>query len=120
MRLLCDANLGSRIALALASSGYDVVRSIHVLGQAAPDDEILAFAVAQGRVLLTCDSDFGELVFLKGKTPPPGILYVRFEPQSVDDIVPRIVAALNSGRVEGNMIVIGDAGDRVTTFPRQG
>lgn len=117
MRLLCDANLGSRIAGALAEAGYDVVRSIHALGHSAPDDDILALAVSDDRILLTCDSDFGELVFLQGKTAPPGILYVRFEPQTVEEILPRIYEALRSDRLSGNMVVIGNSGDRFTAFP---
>ncbi|MGH6785716.1 MAG: DUF5615 family PIN-like protein [Novosphingobium sp.] len=117
MKLLCDANLGSRVANALIAAGYDTVRSIDRLGQSAPDEDVLDLAVREGRILLTCDSDFGELVFLDGMSAPPGILYVRFEPQTVEEIIPRILVALESGRIEGHMVVLGNSGDRVTVFP---
>ena len=117
MRLLCDANLGSRIANALTAAGFDVVRSIHVLGQAASDEEVLALAVSDERILLTCDSDFGELVFGLGKKSPTATVYVRFEPQEVNEIIPRLLAVLELPNIAGHMVVIGNAGDRMTALP---
>jgi len=115
--VLCDANLGTRLANAMAAAGHDVTRSIHTLGQAATDEAVLAHAVREMRFLITCDSDFGELVFLKGHAPPPGIIYVRFEPQDVNDIVSRVLAVLQAPNIEGHMVVIGNAGNRMTLFP---
>ena len=118
MRLLCDANIGSRLAEGLSAAGHDVVRSIHVLGQAALDEDILALAVTDARFLLTCDSDFGELVFGHGKQAPVGIVYIRFEPEDVNDIIPRVLSVLQSDNIAGHMAVIGKAGDRMTLLPK--
>ena len=91
MKLLCDANLGRRLAQKLAEAGHDVVRSIHRIRHDARDEQVLALAAFEDRILITCDSDFGELVFLAGEPPPPAIIYVRFEPDDVEDIAPRIL-----------------------------
>lgn len=80
---------------------------------------MLAWAVADDRILVTCDSDFGELVFLQGSTPPPAIIYIRFEPQEVADIVPRLRAVLEFDALRGHMTVIGDLRDRRTPFPKR-
>ena len=119
MRLLCDANIGSRLAKAFAAAGHDVVRSIHALSQGAADEDILALAVAEKRVLITCDSDFGELVFLKRQNPPPAVIYVQFEPADVKDIVPRVLPLLVNEDIVGHMVVIGEKADRMTAFPKK-
>jgi len=82
LRLLCDANLGTRLSEALVAAGYDVVGSIHVLGAAAPDENVLSYAVKEERFLLTCDRDFGKLVYQDRRASPPGINSIRFEPQT--------------------------------------
>ena len=103
----------------MVAAGFDTTRSIHALGAAAPDERVLAHAVAEERIRLTCDSDFGELVFLNGHRAPPGIIYVRFEPQDVADIIPRLLAVLTEDFPFHHMVVIGDSGDRSTPFPKQ-
>ena len=118
MRFLCDNNIGSIIARALAAQGHDVDRAIYAVPGAA-DDVVMAQAVATDRILVTCDRDFGELVFRFGQTPPPAIIYIRFEPQGVVDILPRLFAVLDFERLEHHITVIGDEGDRRTAFPRK-
>lgn len=117
MRLLCDANIGSTVARALAAEGHDVVRAAH-LGARVPDGQVLAAAVAEQRVLITCDSAFGDLVFHRGHRPPPSIIFVRFEPEDVRDIAPRILAVLETERLMNHMIVIDDRQVRRRPFTR--
>ena len=118
MRFICDHNIGSTIARALQEQGHDVVRAIHVTPH-ADDLTVLDHAVAQQRILITCDSDFGEHVFLRGQTPPPAIIYVRFEPEDVSEIVPRLLAVLDFDELDGHMTVIGEHRDRSTPFPKR-
>ncbi len=80
----------------------------------------MALAVTQQRVLLTCDSDFGELIFLKRQSPPPAVIYVQFEPADVEDIVPRVLPVLVNEDIIGHMVVIGEKADRMTAFPKRG
>ena len=116
MRLLCDANVGSIIARAMSQAGHDVVRAIEVTPD-AEDVEVLAFAVTEQRVLVTCDRDFGELIFLHRADQPPAIIYIRFEPAEVADILPRLMPLLDFTRLEGHMTVIGVEHDRHVRFP---
>ena len=73
MRVLCDHNIGSIIAKALAAEGHDVARAVHVVPRAS-DEVVLQYAVDHDRVLITCDRDFGELVFKRGQSAPPAII----------------------------------------------
>jgi predicted nuclease of predicted toxin-antitoxin system len=113
---MCDANIGSRIARVLSAVGHDVVRASVVLPH-AKDDVILAYAVADDRFLLTCDRDFGELVFLKHASAPPGIIYIRFEPDDVEQILPRLLPLLEFEQRNGHMTVIGTQRDRSVPLP---
>ncbi len=117
MKVLCDANIGSRFARILADAGHDVARSIHHLPHNAPDTDVLALAVRDARILVTCDSDFGGLVFLDGELAPPAIIYVRFEPEDVEQIAPRVLAALQREGIDGHIVVIGENADRMTKLP---
>jgi predicted nuclease of predicted toxin-antitoxin system len=62
MRFLVDANLSPRVATALSSEGF---KSIHVgdVGLlTAADQAILDYAAASGLVIISADTDFGELL----------------------------------------------------------
>lgn len=62
MKFLADANIGRLICDFLEARGHDVLRASS-FPPGTPDHEILRVAVADGRVVLTSDKDFGELVF---------------------------------------------------------
>ena len=63
MRFLVDACAGQRLANWLVDQGHDVLFADQ-LGADPGDRALLELAVAEGRVVVTIDMDFGELVFL--------------------------------------------------------
>jgi predicted nuclease of predicted toxin-antitoxin system len=63
MKFLVDRCAGHRLAEWLRSQGHDVLES-RELGQDPGDRELLERAAADGRVLVTIDTDFGELVYV--------------------------------------------------------
>ena len=67
----------------LLSDGHDVLSAIDV-DPTATDTELLELAREQGRVLITEDKDFGELVFVR-RHPHVGI--IRFTNLTVDEKV---------------------------------
>jgi predicted nuclease of predicted toxin-antitoxin system len=74
--LLADENIHPDVVRALAAQGKDV-RSVLTEGLTGkPDVDVLRHAHAQGRVVLTHDSDFGALVY-RSRQPFTGIIYVR-------------------------------------------
>ena len=44
----------------------------------APDSDILTLSIASGRILLTEDYDFGDLIFRDHRRPPPGVIHLAF------------------------------------------
>jgi predicted nuclease of predicted toxin-antitoxin system len=68
-----DENIGRRGVELLRAAGHDVVTVRDEALAGAPDDRILSAAVSEGRVLITLDYDFAQVL--------------RFPPQSSAGIV---------------------------------
>ena len=62
MRFLVDRCAGRRLAEWLRAQGHDVLES-QSLGPDPGDRVLLEIAVSQGRILITIDTDFGELIY---------------------------------------------------------
>ncbi len=72
MKVLLDTCVWGGVKSSLEAASYDVVWSGE--WDADPgDEEILAMAYRDGRILITLDKDFGELAIVKG-TPHCGIV----------------------------------------------
>ncbi len=76
MRLLADENFPKSAVLALRAAGHDVSWVAEDIPSVS-DKEVLALAIAQERVLVTLDKDFGELAFRVGLPATCGIVLFR-------------------------------------------
>jgi len=75
MKFLADMGISPRVVTALRERGHE---AIHLQDQGLgrlPDSEILAKARTEGRVLLTHDLDFGELLAASGGELPSVIIF---------------------------------------------
>ena len=63
-----DRSVGRRLAGWLQGEGHDVLEA-RTLGADPGDRALLELAASESRVLITIDTDFGELVYLHD--PPP-------------------------------------------------
>jgi predicted nuclease of predicted toxin-antitoxin system len=72
MRFLVDRCAGHRLAEWLRSQGHDVLES-RELGPDPGDRALLERAAAEGRILVTIDTDFGELVYVE-EVPHRGLV----------------------------------------------
>ena len=84
MRFLANENFPLRSVHVLRADQHDVLTILEGLAGAA-DDEVLARAVREDRIILTFDRDYGELVFRRGLPTPPGVVYFRFNPATPDE-----------------------------------
>jgi predicted nuclease of predicted toxin-antitoxin system len=76
MNLLANENCPRPVVDALVAAGHDVVW-IRTAAPGLADPDVLALAVAQGRVLITFDKDFGQLAFHHGLPASCGVILVR-------------------------------------------
>lgn len=92
MKLLFDHNLAPRLARELQSEFPD---SAHVQDfdlQAANDLEFWDFAIRREFAIVSKDSDFHQLAFMRG--PPPKVIWIRRGNCNTDDVA----AVLRAGR----------------------
>jgi predicted nuclease of predicted toxin-antitoxin system len=74
VKLLLDTCVWGGAQSELQSRGHDVIWSGN-WEEDPGDDEILAFAFKEGRILVTLDKDFGELAIVRG-SPHSGIIRI--------------------------------------------
>ncbi|MXY21934.1 MAG: toxin-antitoxin system, toxin component, PIN family protein [Dehalococcoidia bacterium] len=89
----------------LTRLGHDVV-SASDMAPGTADEEILVLAAEEGRILVTEDKDFGELVFVR-RLPHPCI--IRFTEMRVEEKVAAIVELIDlhaDAMNDGAMIVV--------------
>lgn len=75
MRFLLDECISARLTAILADAGHDAVH-VTTCGLAGRiDDEVLAAARGERRVLVSADTDFGELLVRQSLTLPSLVLF---------------------------------------------
>jgi predicted nuclease of predicted toxin-antitoxin system len=79
MRFLLDQSTDARLGVHFRSLGHDATRigTEHPAGLS--DRSVLAIAEREGRILITDDRDFGDLV-VRSQQPHAGIIYLRLGP----------------------------------------
>jgi predicted nuclease of predicted toxin-antitoxin system len=76
MRFLANENLPGEAVAALERAGHDIVW-VRTAAPSSKDEIILAWAMREGRVLLTFDKDFGELAWRAGLPASSGTVLFR-------------------------------------------
>lgn len=120
MRLLVDENLSPRVSSLLRDGGFD---SVHVLDLGlggAPDVDVSARALAEGRAIISADSDFTTLLALSRGTAPSLVLL-----RSGDQLTPSAQArlllfnlpALETDVKAGAVVSLGASHVRVRRLP---
>jgi predicted nuclease of predicted toxin-antitoxin system len=119
MRILANENIPGDAVLALRERGHEVA---WVLTDApgSSDEQVLARAQSENRVLITFDKDFGELVFRASLPATTGIVLFRVSAPSASQVARIAVAALES-RTDwpGHFAVIEDDRIRMTPLPKR-
>lgn len=106
-RFLADENIPLPAVTALRAAGHDV-QAIQERAPGASDEDVLAAARAQARILVTFDLDMGQLLFERGFGAPPGIVLIRDVPASLAETVQLIVALLERSDItlDGQFTVV--------------
>ena len=84
MKILANENFPGASVLYLQSAGYDI-KSIGKENPGITDDEVMNSAIAENRLIITFDSDYGELIFKHGYKPPAGVIYLRIKEYAPED-----------------------------------
>ena len=118
MRLLADENVSRFVVERLRVAGFDVA-AIGATSSGASDADVLGIASREGRILVTEDRDFGELV-IRQRLGVRGVVLLELDRLSnlaEADLVATVVSA-NAEKLPGNLLVIEPARVRVRPLPR--
>jgi predicted nuclease of predicted toxin-antitoxin system len=88
MRFLADESCDFRVIRALRAAGYDV-KAVIELAPGAVDSAVFEMAEREGRIFLTEDRDFGQLVYAAAN-PASGVILLRY-PSTARAMLPTIV-----------------------------
>lgn len=119
LRFLADESCDFAAVRALRAEGFDVLAVAEVT-PGAEDDQVIEYAVNQGRLLLTEDKDFGQLVYAAGHASC-GIILIRYTPAARPTLGPRIVALVRDygHRLTNSFAVLRPDQIRIVALPRQ-
>jgi predicted nuclease of predicted toxin-antitoxin system len=95
VRFLVDANLSPDVADCLRLAGHDAVAVREVGLQDAADETILDAALADDRIVVSHDTDFGTLVALRRAARPSFILIRSADPLTTTQIVDLLLTNLD-------------------------
>jgi predicted nuclease of predicted toxin-antitoxin system len=105
LKLLVDAGVGKAVEEWLKSADFDM-HAVRDRDRHMKDEDILAWAVEEERLVITMDKDFGEMVFHSGESHR-GVLLLRLEGATSSQKVRVIEKILTeySDRLSGNFSV---------------
>ncbi len=119
MRFLVDMNLAVPVAAWLRGRGHDAVHLLEAGLGDLPDSGVLAKAHAEGRVLLTCDLDFGEIIARTGGRGVSLVVFRMFavDPPRVIQRLDKILASYGAVLAQGAVVVVDETRVRVRRLP---
>lgn len=119
MKFLGDMGVSQTVINTLRNSGYDAIHLRDEKLQKLPDENIILKAKDEGRIILTFDLDFGELLAFSGDSLPSVIIF-RLEKANPDYVLSKLNPVLlecENVLENGVIITIKDKNYRVRYLP---
>lgn len=120
MKFLLDNNLSPRLVGLLVAAGQDAVH-VRDLGLAhATDDAVISRAEADGRILVSADTDFGTLLARSNRSRPSFMLLRRAAGRHPEEQAQLILGCLQDVEIDlaaGAIVVLGEKSLRIRRLP---
>lgn len=113
VKFMLDQDVYGVTAKFLNSSGFDVLTVSQLGLSRAPDTEVLSTAQSQGRILITRDRDYGNLVFVQSLGA--GVIYLRILPSTAKAVhreLLRVVEKYSAEELSRAFVVVEANGHR--------
>lgn len=121
MRFLADVGISRSTTDELRGLGHDAVHLSEEGLHRLPDDEILALARQEGRVILAFDLDFGDLLAASAAALPSVIIF-RLEDQTPASVTPKLLHLISEREqelTEGAIVIVEERRYRLRRLPLQ-
>jgi predicted nuclease of predicted toxin-antitoxin system len=117
MRFLADESCDFAAVRALRGEGHDVL-AVSEFQQRSVDKEVMELALAESRILLTEDKDFGWLAFV-AHAESPGVILIRFPASARALLAPAVLKLVReqSSRLAGAFVVLRPGTVRISPSP---
>ncbi|HDP35587.1 MAG TPA: hypothetical protein ENN29_10810 [Candidatus Hydrogenedentes bacterium] len=119
MKFLADMNVSMSTVQYLRSNGHDALHLREHGLERAPDTVVLQKAKEEGRIILTFDLDFGDLM-ASSKEDLPSIIIFRLHDETPQAVLPRLKEILSNCSEQlqkGALILAGDSRNRIRRLP---
>lgn len=119
MRFLADMGVDVRVVEWLRRHGHDAVHLREEGLHRAPDEQVFSKALAEDRIVLSFDLDFGDLAVLT-REPAARVILFRLENTRTMHVIERLetVLAVSSDALARGAVVIVEAGrQRIRYLP---
>jgi predicted nuclease of predicted toxin-antitoxin system len=93
VKFLADMGISMTVVQALREQGYDAIHLLEEGLERLPDPAILAKAMQEQRIVLTCDLDFAELL-AAGNYALPSVIIFRLQNYTPASVRPKLLGAL--------------------------
>jgi predicted nuclease of predicted toxin-antitoxin system len=112
MKFLANENFPVPSIHKLTKAGYDV-HAVILTTPGISDEDVLSLARKEGRIILTFDKDYGQLIFKKNLPPPSGMIFFRYNPPSPEEPAEHLLRIFTRKELtfEGKFTVISE--DRI-------
>lgn len=119
MKLLLDQGLPRSAARILRDAGMDALHTGECSLACASDEEILRYAEADGRVVVSLDSDFHALLAFS-KATRPSVVRIRIEglrAEAASDLIRRVVKCCEDDLTVGCVVSVQEDRMRIRELP---
>jgi len=121
MKFLTDENVSLSVVRMLRSLGHDVkdIKEADLAG--VEDEEIITLGLREGRVIITHDKDFGNLLTFPLREHS-GVILLRLHhptPENACAALNRVLASVPEGKLLGALTVVDEVRIRVRERPRR-
>ncbi len=119
MKFLIDMPASPNLIPWLEASGHDAQHALSLGLGTAPDTAIMARAKIEGRIVITADLDFGNLLAMSGETSPGVILFRggNYSDAEMQDLVRRTLEAVKPDVLQHAIVVVDKRRVRITHLP---
>lgn len=120
MRFLVDNALSPLVAEGLRTGGFDAVHVVEYGLHTASDDVILERAIAESRIVISADTDFGTILAMREGAEPSVILLRRKFPRRAAEqvaLILRCLPRIEDDLLRGAIVIVEGSRMRVRQLP---
>ena len=119
MKILADMHISPATVQFLQTLGYDTIRVNEILPSNSSDKTIVKAAKKKGRVIITQDLDFSEIISLSSEKVP-SLISLRLSSSRIEFVnkrLEKVLPMIESDIEKGSIVVVEDNRIRLRHLP---